>query len=87
MRRRCNPVIKARISAEHLKEFVGTVGALVDEAKLSVAEGEMIVKAVDPSHVAMIEARLDKTAFDSYEAAEAELGIDVDKFRDRKSVV
>ena len=41
MRRRCNPVIKARISAEHLKEFVGTVGALVDEAKLSVAEGEM----------------------------------------------
>jgi len=81
MRRRCNPVIKARISAEHLKEFVGTVGALVDEAKLSVAEGEMTVKAVDPSHVAMIEARLDKAAFDSYEAAEAELGIDVDKFR------
>ena len=74
-------VLKARISAEYLKEFIGTVSALVDEAKLSVAEGEMTVKAVDPSHVAMIEARLDKAAFDSYEAAEAELGIDVDKFR------
>ena len=69
-------MLKARISAEYLKEFIGTVSALVDEAKLSVAEGEMTVKAVDPSHVAMIEARLDKAAFDSYEAAEAELGID-----------
>jgi len=74
-------VFKARIKADSIKEFIGTVGALVDEAKLNVTEDGIQVKAVDPSHVAMIEANLVKSAFDSYEAAPVEMGIDVDKFK------
>jgi len=74
-------VFKARIKADSIKEFIGTVGALVDEAKLNVSEDGLQVKAVDPSHVAMIEANLVKSAFDNYEAATAEMGIDVDKFK------
>jgi len=74
-------VFKARIKADSIKEFIGTVGALVDEAKLNVSEDGIQVKAVDPSHVAMIEANLVKSAFDSYEAAPVEMGIDVDKFK------
>ena len=41
----------------------------------------MQIKAVDPSHVAMIEANLIKSAFDSYETDVAEMGIDIDKFK------
>jgi proliferating cell nuclear antigen len=74
-------VFKARIKADSIKEFIGTVGSLVDEAKMNVSDDGIQVKAVDPSHVAMIEANLVKSAFDSYEAASAEMGIDVDKFK------
>jgi len=74
-------VFKARIKADSIKEFIGTVGSLVDEAKLFVNEDGIQIKAVDPSHVAMIEANLIKSAFDSYEAAKAEMGIDIDKFK------
>ncbi|MCS5660713.1 MAG: DNA polymerase sliding clamp [Dehalococcoidia bacterium] len=74
-------MFKARIKADNLKEFIGTVGSLVDEAKLIVNEDGIQIKAVDPSHVAMIESNLIKSAFDSYEAATAEMGIDIDKFK------
>ena len=79
-------MFKARIKADNLKEFIGTVGSLVDEAKLNVNEDGMQIKAVDPSHVAMIEANLIKSAFDSYETDVAEMGIDVDKFKTVLSV-
>ena len=74
-------MFKARIKADSIKEFIGTVGSLVDEAKLFVNEDGIQIKAVDPSHVAMIEANLIKSAFDSYEATKAEMGIDIDKFK------
>ena len=74
-------MFKARIKADSIKEFIGTVGSLVDEAKMNVSDDGMQVKAVDPSHVAMIEANLVKSAFDSYEATPSEMGIDVDKFK------
>ena len=74
-------MLKARIKAENLKEFIGAVGSLVDEAKVTVSEDGMQIKAVDPSHVAMIEANLAKSAFDSYEAKSMEMGIDIDKFK------
>ena len=74
-------MLKARIKAENLKEFIGTVGSLVDEAKVNVNEDGMQIKAVDPSHVAMIEANLVKSAFDSYEAKSMEMGMDIDKFK------
>ena len=74
-------MLKARIKAESLKEFIGTVGSLVDEAKVNVNEDGMQIKAVDPSHVAMIEANLVKSAFDSYEAKSMEMGMDIDKFK------
>jgi|TARA_B100000953_G_scaffold4779_1_gene4271 proliferating cell nuclear antigen len=74
-------VFKARIKADNLKEFIGTVGSLVDEAKLNISEEGLQIKAVDPSHVAMIEANLVKSAFDSYEAKSMEMGLDIDKFK------
>jgi len=74
-------VFKAKIKAGSLKEFIGTVGSLVDEAKLNVNEDGIQIKAVDPSHVAMIETNMAKSAFDSYEAKDMEMGLDIDKFK------
>ena len=74
-------MFKARIKADNLKEFIGTVGSLVDEAKLNISEEGLQIKAVDPSYVAMIEANLVKSAFDSYEAKSMEMGLDIDKFK------
>ncbi len=74
-------MFKARIKADSLKEFIGTVGSLVDEAKINVSEDGLQVKAVDPSHVAMIEANLLKTAFDSFEVSDIQMGLDIDKFK------
>ena len=79
-------MFKVRIKADSIKEFIGTVGALVDEAKMNVSEDGIQVKAVDPSHVAMLEANLVKSAVDSYEAASVEMGIDVDKLKTVLSV-
>ena len=73
-------MFKARIKADSLKEFIGTVGSLVDEAKINVSEDGLQVKAVDPSHVAMIEANLMKSAFDSFEVSDIQMGLDIDKF-------
>ena len=74
-------MFKARIKADSLKEFIGTVGSLVDEAKLNVTEDGIQIKAVDPSHVAMIETNLAKTAFDVFKAKTMEMGLDIDKFK------
>ena len=74
-------MFKARIKADSLKEFIGTVGSLVDEAKINVSEEGLQVKAVDPSHVAMIEANLMKSAFDSFEVKDVQMGLDIDKFK------
>ena len=74
-------MFKARIKADSLKEFIGTVGSLVDEAKINVSEDGLQVKAVDPSHVAMIEANLMKSAFDRFEVKDIQMGLDIDKFR------
>ena len=79
-------MFKARIKADSLKEFIGTVGSLVDEAKLNVSEDGIQIKAVDPSHVAMIETNLVKSAFDSYEASVMEMGLDIDKFKNVMTV-
>ncbi len=74
-------MFRARVKAETMNEFIGVIATLVDEARLKVNGDGLLVKAVDPSHVAMVEARLGKGAFDSFESEDAELGIDVDKFR------
>ena len=62
-------------------EIPGNVQMMNIANKLNVSEDGIQIKAVDPSHVAMIEANLVKSAFDSYEATTAEMGIDVDKFK------
>jgi proliferating cell nuclear antigen len=72
----------AKIRSDVLKEVVDVVSTLVDEAKFNVGKDALIVKAVDPAHVAMVDLTLDRQAFEAYKADDAELGLDMDKMKE-----
>jgi len=75
-------MFEAKVRAEVLREIVDVVSTLVDEAKINVGKEGLTVKAVDPAHVAMVDLTLDRSAFESYRADEAELGLDMDKIKE-----
>jgi proliferating cell nuclear antigen len=54
----------------------------VDEAKFNLGKDALVVKAVDPAHVAMVDLTLDRSAFEGYKADDAELGLDMDKMKE-----
>ncbi|HUW42639.1 MAG TPA: proliferating cell nuclear antigen (pcna), partial [Thermoplasmata archaeon] len=70
---------QARAKADTLKELVTIVSTLVDEAKFMITADGISLRAVDPAHVAMVNLKLNKEAFEEYKADESELGIDVAK--------
>ena len=72
-------MFKAVIGAEKLKDAIESISTLVDEAKFKLTADGISVRAVDPANVAMVSLDLTKDAFDSFEATEGELGIDLTK--------
>jgi len=72
-------MLNAEIKSEILKDLVEIVETIVDEVKLNLSEEGISLKAVDPAHVAMVDLELNKDAFESYEANETELGINLSK--------
>jgi len=73
---------KAKVKADILKEIINVVATLVDEVKLQVGQDGISLKAVDPAHVAMVELKLSKDAFEELKATSGELGIDIEKLKD-----
>ncbi|NJD54473.1 MAG: DNA polymerase sliding clamp [Candidatus Methanoperedens sp.] len=72
-------MFKALIGAEKLKDSIESISTLVDEARFRLTPQGLSVKAVDPANVAMVSFEISKDAFDSFEATEGELGIDLTK--------
>ncbi len=72
-------MFKAVIGAEKLKDSIESISTLVDEAKFKITPEGISVRAVDPANVAMVSFDLAKDAFDSFEATDGELGIDLTK--------
>ncbi|MFO7991912.1 MAG: DNA polymerase sliding clamp [Thermoplasmata archaeon] len=72
-------MLNAEIKTEKLKAMVEIVETIVDEVKLNIDGEGITIKAVDPAHVAMVDMSLNKDAFESYEAEETELGINLNK--------
>ncbi|OGS48216.1 MAG: proliferating cell nuclear antigen (pcna) [Euryarchaeota archaeon RBG_16_68_13] len=75
-------MFEAKVKAEILKEVVDVVSTLVDETKFNVTKDAIVVKAVDPAHVAMVDLSLDRAAFEAFKADEGELGVDLDKMKE-----
>ena len=70
---------QAAIMGGDIKEFVGTLRAIVDEAKFNVEPDGIQVRAVDPANVAMDDGVLSAGAFESYDASEGVLGLNLER--------
>lgn len=75
-------MFKARVRMEVLRELVEVISTLVTEVKLSVSKDGIDVKAVDPSHVAMLVVSLKKGAFEEFTGEPTEIGLDVEKLKE-----
>ena len=75
-------MFQAKVKSETLKGIVDVVSTLVDEAKFNIDSKGVSLKAVDPAHVAMIDLKIEKSAFEEFSADETELGIDLDKIKE-----
>lgn len=75
-------MFKARVKMEVLRELVEVISTLVSEVKLTVSTDGIDVKAVDPSHVAMLVLHLNKGAFEEFTGEATELGLDVEKLKE-----
>ncbi|HEV8050613.1 MAG TPA: DNA polymerase sliding clamp [Thermoplasmata archaeon] len=75
-------MFKARVRMEVLREVVEVISTLVSEVKLTISKDGLEVKAVDPSHVAMLVLKLNKAAFEEFTGEPTEIGIDVEKLKE-----
>ena len=75
-------MFKARIRTEVLRELVEVVSTLVSEVKLSVSKDGVEVKAVDPSHVAMLVLKLEGNVFEEFTGEPTQIGVDMEKLKD-----
>jgi len=73
---------QAAIMGGDIKEFVGTLRAIVDEAKFNVGPDGIQVRAVDPANVAMDDGVLSVGAFESYDASECVLGLNLERLEE-----
>ncbi len=72
-------MLHAKIKSDILRDLVDIVGTIVDEVKMNLSEDGIGLKAVDPAHVAMVDLKLSKEAFESFEADQMEIGINLNK--------
>jgi proliferating cell nuclear antigen len=75
-------MFKARLKMEVLRELVEVISTLVTEVKLTISKDGIDVKAVDPSHVAMLVLKLNKSAFEEFTGEPTEIGVDVEKLKE-----
>ncbi|HMK47217.1 MAG TPA: DNA polymerase sliding clamp [Methanocella sp.] len=75
-------MFKAAINAEVFKDAIEAVSTLVDEAKFKITKDSMSARAVDPANVAMVAFDINAKAFDTFEATDSEIGIDLIRFMD-----
>jgi proliferating cell nuclear antigen len=75
-------MFKLRMKMENLREVVEVVSTLVSEVKLSISKDGLEAKAVDPSHVAMLVLKLNKSVFEEFTGEPTELGVDVEKLKE-----
>jgi proliferating cell nuclear antigen len=75
-------MFKAIGSADVLKTTLGSVSVLVEECKIRLDEGGLSIRAVDPANVGMVDLTLDASAFESFEADEGTIGVNLARLED-----
>ena len=65
-----------------IRTIVETLGVVVEEARLDFSADGLIVRVVDPSHVAMIKMEVDSASFETWEVDETNLGLEMRKLKE-----
>jgi proliferating cell nuclear antigen len=72
----------AIVSASTLRDALDSVSVLVDECKIRMEEDRLSIRAVDPANVGMVDLTLDAAAFESYEADDGVIGVNLARLED-----
>lgn len=74
--------MKLKISVRNLKEIADLLNTIVSEAKFSFKKDGVIIKAVDPAHVAMVSLEIPPGTFDNYEIdPEEDISLDIERLK------
>ena len=69
-----------------MRTIVETVNVVVEEARLDFSENGLEIRVVDPSHVAMIQMKIDSAAFDTWDVSDIKLGLEIKKLKEMVSL-
>ncbi|MFB6301292.1 MAG: DNA polymerase sliding clamp [Haloferacaceae archaeon] len=75
-------MFEAIVDAATLRDALDSVGVLVDECKIRLNEDGIGIRAVDPANVGMVDLSLDAAAFESYQADEGVIGVNLNRLED-----
>ena len=70
---------EASIEAGRLQQALDAVNAVVDECRIHLDTDELVIRAVDPANVAMIDEHVSTDAFEAYETSCGVLGINLER--------
>jgi len=76
----------AIVSASTLRDALDSVSVLVDECKIRLNEDELVIRAVDPANVGMVDLTLEAAAFEAYEADGGVIGVNLGRLEDIASM-
>ena len=75
-------MFSAIIRADVISQALTPVDALVDECKLRLSPDGLSVTAVDPANVAMVDMEVSADAFESFQASDGVIGVNLDRLLD-----
>jgi len=70
-------MLNAEIKTDVLAKFINAVSILDDKCRLNVNGNELSINVTDPSNVCMANVKLEKEAFETYEANDLMIGLDL----------
>lgn len=70
---------EAAIEVGHLQEVIDAAHAIVDECRIHLDTDELVIRAVDPANVAMIDENVSADAFEAYDTDCGEIGINLER--------
>jgi len=76
----------AIVSASTLRDALDSVSVLVDECKIRLNDDELVIRAVDPANVGMVDLTLEAAAFEAYEADGGVIGVNLGRLEDIASM-
>jgi len=79
--------IEFKIEAKHIKKIVDTVKTMVEETIILFDEDGIYVKAMDPANVGMVDITLRKEAFESFDAEDSKIGLNLNNINDYLNII